>query len=224
MNFLVPPASIVHPNADMTTEQAEVAGKFVDELIDLGIVLRPDTPVLTTAPLFCLPKTGQPGEWRVLSNMKEGGQNSVVGPDPVFLPRVSTILDCLYTNGYTAILHASKFFYQFGTHPSDRPYLGLVHPITLEHWVYGGLPMGSGASPALGGWYGMAFLRLLRATSTLYQGTPHANCWWTGFTDLGYNPKLGYVLALTGPDGAPAVLVYAFVDDFLGQLSNTRTR
>jgi hypothetical protein len=61
----------------------------------------------------------------------------------------------------------------------------------------------------------MAFLRLLRATSTLYQGTPRANCWWTGFTDLGYDPKLGYGLALTGPDGTPTVLVYAFVDDFL---------
>lgn len=215
MNFLVPPASVIHPNADMTTEQAEVAGKFVDELIDLGIALRPDTPVLTTAPLFCLPKPGQPEEWRVLSNMKEGGQNSVVGSDPVFLPRVSNILDCLYTNGYTAIVDASKFFYQFSTHPKDRPYLGLIHPVTLEQWVYGGLPMGSGNSPALGGRYGMAFLRLLRATSTLYQGTPRANCWWTGFTDLGYDPKLGYGLALTGPDGTPSVLVYAFVDDFL---------
>jgi hypothetical protein len=40
MNFLAPPASIIHPNADMTTEQAEVAGKFVDKLIDLGIALR----------------------------------------------------------------------------------------------------------------------------------------------------------------------------------------
>jgi hypothetical protein len=62
----------------MTSEQAEVAGKFVDELIDLGIALRPTTPVLTTAPLFCLPKSGQPGEWRVLSNMKDGGQNRAV--------------------------------------------------------------------------------------------------------------------------------------------------
>ena len=215
MNFLIPPSSILHPNSEMTTEQAEVAGKFVDELIDLGIALKPQTPVLTTAPLFCLPKPGQPGEWRVLSNMKDGGQNKAVGTDPVFLPRVSTILDCLYTNGYTAIVDASKFFYQFSTHPADQPYLGLIHPITLEQWVYGGLPMGAGASPALGGRYGMAFLRLLRANSTLYQGTPRANCWWTGFTGLGYDPKLGYGLALLGPDGAPAVLVYAFVDDFL---------
>jgi hypothetical protein len=126
-----------------------------------------------------------------------------VGSDPVFLPRVSNILDCLYTNGYTAIVDASKFFYQFSTHPKDRPYLGLIHPVTLEQWVYGGLPMGSGNSPALGGRYGMAFLRLLRATSTLYQGTPRANCWWTGFTDLGYDPKLDTGWPLRGQTGPP---------------------
>jgi hypothetical protein len=57
----------------------------VDELIDLGIALRPDTPVLTTVPLFCLPKPGQPGEWRVLSNMKDGGQKQRRGNRPGFL-------------------------------------------------------------------------------------------------------------------------------------------
>jgi hypothetical protein len=36
----------------MTTEQAEVAGKFVDKLIDLGIALCPDTPVRGNRPSF----------------------------------------------------------------------------------------------------------------------------------------------------------------------------
>jgi hypothetical protein len=83
--------------------------------------------------------------------------------------------------------------------------------------VYGGLPMGSGVGQLAGPERPVRndVLAVVMVTSTLYQGTPHANCWWTGFTDLGYDPKLGYGLSLTGPDGTPPVLVYAFVDDFL---------
>jgi hypothetical protein len=214
MNFLVPPVATLHPNAEMTPEQAKIAGEFVDELVDLNVAIRPQGQVLTTSPMFCLEKDGFPGTWRVLSNMREGGQNEAVGADPVFLPRVSNILERLYTGGYTAVVDASKFFYQFKTHPDDQPYLGMIHPITGEYWVYNGLPMGAANSPALGGRYGMAFLRLLRLVSPDFIGTPTANCWWTGFMGTGYDPDLGYGLVLTGPSGAPAVLVYAFVDDF----------
>ena len=44
-------------------------------------------------------------------------------------------------------------------------------------------------------------------------GDPKVNCWWTGFSQEGYDPDLGYDLNLIGKDGA--VKVWAFVDDFL---------
>jgi hypothetical protein len=63
-----------------------------------------------------------------------GGQNMRIGNDPTVLPRMSHILDLMYKGGYTAAVDESKFFYQFKTHPDDRKYLGLVHPVT-------GIPM-----------------------------------------------------------------------------------
>lgn len=59
MNFLRPPVEVIHPNAKMDQEQTAVAVDFVDELLGLG-VLRP-YPVVTTAPMFIVPKEGQPG-------------------------------------------------------------------------------------------------------------------------------------------------------------------
>ena len=143
MNFLHDPIPCIHPNAEMDEEQLEVAANFVDELISLG-VLRPlpeGEEVVCTAPLFCVPKEGQPGEWRVIADMLRGGQNECVGSDPVFLPRVTHILDSLYEGGYSAVADASKFFWNFPTVPSERKYLGTLHPRDGRLLAYYGLPM-----------------------------------------------------------------------------------
>ena len=84
MNFLEFPEGILHDNAKMDAEQLAVAEEFCDELISLGI-LRPGT-VNTNGPLFVVPKEGQPGQWRIISDMLRGGQNSCIGSDPVYLP------------------------------------------------------------------------------------------------------------------------------------------
>jgi hypothetical protein len=160
MNFLKPPVARMNPNSPMDDEQLQVAAQFVDELLDIDAIGVPpdDRPILTNAPLFCVPKPGQPGQWRVIANMRDGGQNDVVGPDPVYLPRSRHMLDQMYEGGYTAVVDASKFFYQFKTRPADRPYLGLQHPLTHVCYEYRGLPMGAGNSPAMGGRYGLAFV------------------------------------------------------------------
>lgn len=76
--------------------------------------------------------------------------------------------------------------------------------------------MGAGNSPALGGRYGLAFVRLLKARYKVFQGKPQANCWWSGFERDGtYDPKLGYGYVLLGRDGRPSVKIWVFVDDFL---------
>jgi len=218
MNFLTEPSPAIHPNADMDAEQRNTAATFVDELVAIGAIGPPDPdfPVVTTAPLFCVPKPGQPGQWRVISDMKTGGQNGVVGADPVFLPRATHILEEMYAGGYTAIVDASKFFYQFGTHPDDQPHLGVVHPITAALLVWLGLPMGSGNSPALAGKYGLAFLRLLRERAPdLFGDHGEANCFWSGFKASGkFEPKHGYGFVLKRPDGTLGARVWVFVDDF----------
>ena len=216
MNFMTVPEAGIHENSKMDEEQVLVAAQFIDELVELATLQPPppSRPTVTTAPLFCVPKEGQPGQWRVIADMLSGGQNACVVADPVYLNRPSHILDQMYAGGYTAVVDASKFFYQFLTHPDDRPYLGVLHPITHQLLEYLGLPMGSSNSPALACRYGIAFLRKLRETFTIFQGSPTANCWWTGFQDLGYDPALGYGMLLLRSDGLPAVRLWAHVDDF----------
>ena len=216
MGFLSDPPTADHPNSDMDEEQLRVAGQFVDELLEIGAIgPAPDghKPVCNT-PLFCVPKPHQPGEWRVIADCKAGGQNEHIGADPVFLNRPLHILEQMYTGGYTVVADASKFFYQFPVHPDDQKFLGILHPITGEWYVWKGCPMGSGSSPALAGRYGLAFVRMLRERSHWFQGKGSANCYWTELREEGYDPKRGYGFSLLRSDGSPAVKIWVFVDDF----------
>jgi hypothetical protein len=218
MNFLIEPPHSITPNTDMDGEQTVIAGQFVDELIDLGVLLEAtaEDPLEATAPLFCLPKPGQPGEWRVLADMRRGGQNECIGNDPTIFPKSGHILRSMYSGGYSAVVDASKFFYQFTTRPKERKYMGVVHPITGKHYYYAGLPMGSANSPSLAGRYGTAFLRLLRARSQLFQGKPSNNTWWSSFAQgEPLDPAIGQGYTLKGMDGLHAALLWAHCDDFL---------
>ena len=219
MNFLTPPEHLIQPNAAMDFDQVLVAAAFVNELIDLRVIDTPDEGdfIVTNAPLFVLPKEGQEGEWRVLADMLRGGQNAHVGSDPVILPRISHILDELYEGGFSAVVDASKMFYQFPTRAEDRKYLGILHPVTGVLYWYCGLPMGASNSPALAGRFGLSFLRKLREKHELFRGvSAKANCWWTGFSpDTEFDPAVGYGLTLRDSEGQLIVKLSVFVDDFL---------
>jgi hypothetical protein len=114
----------------MTEEQMEIAAEFIDELQLIGVF----EPILegydmkANCPLFAVAKPGQPGQWRIIADMKNGGQNAHVRKDPVHLPQAKGILEKLYTGGRLAIVDASKFFHNFPTLPQDRPYLRCIHP------------------------------------------------------------------------------------------------
>ena len=112
----------------------------------------------SNAPLFTVPKPGQPGQWRCIADMKSGGQNYHIGKDPVHLPEATRILEQLYMGGWSAVVDASKFFHNFPTHPKDHPHLGCIHPRTGQRLWYLGLPMGSSNSPALACRYGLGML------------------------------------------------------------------
>jgi hypothetical protein len=220
MNFLaVPRNNVAEPDKDMTSEQLDVAVQFTDELVKLGVLCLPPSPaeIKAITPLFCLPKPGQPGEWRILGDMKRGGQNEAIGKDPVYLNRPDTVLPHMYSGGYSAVGDASKFFYQFPTAAEDRPYLGVRHPGNQLLYWYLGLPMGSANSPAISGRMGAAFIRLLlMCHPDIFSGDGVSNTWRDKFSGRTYDPKLGHGYVLISPeDGLPAVLVWAHIDDFL---------
>ena len=216
MNFMAPPPAGLTPNGEMDDEQRSVAGAFVDELIDLAVVkpLPKGGRLHASTPLFVVPKPGQPGQWRVIADMKRGGQNSTVCSEPVYLNRPLHILEQLHSGGWSAVVDASKFFYQFSTHPADHPYLGVIHPVTGEHFYWASLPMGAGNSPACAGRYGLAFLRLLR-DHLVDPSITLVNTWGMKLQEQPFDPSLGHGFVLLAPDGSPAVRVWAHVDDFL---------
>ena len=216
VGFLSTPPAVVHSNSDMTPEQLRVAAQFVDELLDIGAVgpaPTGDQPV-TNTPLFCVEKPHQENEWRVIADCKAGGQNEHIGGDPVYLNRPLHILEQMYSGGYTAVADASKFFYQFPTHPDDQRYLGLIHPVTGKWYVWKGCPMGSGSSPGLAGRYGLALVRMLKEHSRWFRSRSVANCYWSELHNEGYDPSRGYGFSLIRSDGHPAVKIWVFVDDF----------
>ena len=216
MNFMQIPTPGLTDNSDMTDEQLVVAGEFVDELIGLGVLQSPpeDRATLLNAPLFVIPKAGQPGQWRCIADMLRGGQNTCIGIDPTILPRANDILDGMYHGGYSAVVDMSKYFYQFRTRMEERKWLGTIHPISGHMYEYHGLPMGSGNSPAIACRIGQGFLRMLRDRYKIFQGEGKANCYWTAFTDLGYDPEKGYGFTMENSEGLVAK-VWGFVDDFL---------
>jgi hypothetical protein len=104
----------------MTNEQVEIAAKeFIDELWQIGVfrLIPKSSDLYTNAPLFTVPKPGQPGKCRMIVDMKNGGQNDHIGKDPVHLPQARMILEKLYAGGWLAIVDASKFFHHFPTLP-----------------------------------------------------------------------------------------------------------
>ena len=120
----------------------------------------------------------------------------------------------MYHGGYSAVVDMSKYFYLFRTRQEERKWLGTIHPITGLMYEYHGLPMGSGNSPAIACRIGQGFLRMLRERYKIFQGEGKANCYWTAFTDLGYDPEKGYGFTMENRDGLVAK-VWGFVDDFL---------
>ena len=217
INFVSYPKVPLQPNAEMTSEQRTIAAAFIDELIGLGVCLplADYEELKATTPLFCLEKRGQPGEYRVLADMKSGGQNAFVAKDPVHLYSSIDMLSRMYTGGWSAVADASKYFYSFPTRNDERPYLGIYHPITNDFYVWAGLPMGAGNSPAASGAAGNGFLRSLLERASVFQGMPVDNTFVTILKGDVYHPEWGQARVLIGEDGLPAAIVWHHVDDFL---------
>jgi hypothetical protein len=83
-HFLVTPEGELVLNSAMDDMEQEAAGRFIDELILLGVLLPAEGCLRANCPLFCVDKANQPGQKRCIADMKRDGQNACIGKDPVY--------------------------------------------------------------------------------------------------------------------------------------------
>eukprot|EP00957_Ditylum_brightwellii_P057057 4324380-Ditylum_brightwellii.AAC.1 len=78
----------------MNEEQLDTVAEFVDKLLELGplAVMPEGENMLRNGPLKIVPKPGQSGQWRVLSDMQKGGQNDHIADDLIHYPQIPDIL------------------------------------------------------------------------------------------------------------------------------------
>jgi hypothetical protein len=109
MNFLVESRREVTPNSVMDEEKLVIAEESLNELVSIGVLIEV-TPgeMVANGPHFCLLKPGQPGQWRILSDMQRGGQNEAIGPDPTVFPKPGVILEQMYTGGWLAVVDCQQ--------------------------------------------------------------------------------------------------------------------
>jgi hypothetical protein len=214
LGFLITPSGELKLNGKLSDDKQTVAGSFVDKLIELGVLLPATEDLIANCPLFCVDKAYDSDQKHCIANCKEGGQNACMGKDPVYLTQKEAMLIRLYFGGWTGIADASKQLHNFKTHPSERKYLGCIHPTTGLPYVYGGLPMGTTNSPPIACRINNAAMRQLIDECELFQGTPMINTWAQHMKDGSYDHRRGHGRILMGADGLPACMIFTIVDDY----------
>ena len=133
MNFLVNPGTGLMENLEMDPDQLKTAIAFLDELIDLAVLVEMDEADLkNNFPLFLATKAGQPGQWRCIADGKVGGQNNACVSDPLHLVQPQDILPCLCPNGCSTAVDTSKCFHMFKTLKGEWKCMGVLHPSTKK--------------------------------------------------------------------------------------------
>ena len=223
MNFMLEPTTGKKENSKMDREQLETAIKFVDELIDLGVLVdAEEEDVSNNFPLFLVPKSGQEGQWRCIADGKAGGQNEVCLSDPLHLLQPRDILPRLYPGGYSAIVDASKYFHMFRTLQNEWKYMGVLHPKTGKWYAYATLPMGTWASPAVSCCFGSGFLRTVMDGHPHFQGAPLQNDVTSQLQGKALDARLGTGRVELGNDGTGILLLFMHIDDIFLHGPNLR--
>jgi hypothetical protein len=117
MNFMKTPEPGLEENAKMTESQIKIVVYFVSELISLGIlVLIPICVLLlNSCPPFMVPKPGQPGQWRCITDIKKGRQNQACDADPVHMACPEDVLHQMHPGSFSSVIAASKYLHTFLT-------------------------------------------------------------------------------------------------------------
>jgi hypothetical protein len=180
----------------------------------LGVLQEATEALIANCPLFCVDKAYDSDQKQCIANCKEDGQNACIGKDPIYLIQKETMLMRLYRGGWTGIADGSKQFHNFPTHPSERKYLGCIHPLTNRKYAYAGLPMGTTNSPPIACRLNNTAMRQFVSECVHFQGSASLNTWESHMKDGKYEGKKVYGRIIMGADGLPACLLFTIVDDY----------
>jgi hypothetical protein len=114
-----------------------------------------------------------------------------------------------------AVLDISKKFHMFPAVPSERKYMGLVHPKTGEEFCYATCPMGTRNSPGALGRFGNAFIRMILEGCPLFHGQPQRNNFLCRLAGAAFNPDFGTGRIELSEDGTPVSQLWIHVDNIL---------
>jgi hypothetical protein len=121
----------------------------------------------------CLPKEGQPPV-ACLSDLGRGGQNEAIEPTLRCSPKSSSILDQMYTYGWS-VIDALQVLTSFLLMEGNAN----IWVVSIRVWLISSMyTLADGAgNPPITGRYA-AFQRLLRSRCLCFQGKPWAHTWW----------------------------------------------
>jgi hypothetical protein len=130
--------------------------------------------------------------------MKKGHQNKACAACPVHMPCPKDIHPKMYPGGFSSVIDASKFFHILLTVDEERQFMGLNHPYNGDIYWYTLLPMGSSRSPAVSGWFGADFLRLIFQEVEEIQEEVLISDWKVAIEGDEFDPRLGIGRVLIG--------------------------
>lgn len=103
----------------------------------------------------------------------------------------------------------------FKTVFSEKQYIGLLHPIIGDHYIYNRLPMGTKNSHVASGRFGLSFVQHLLEKWVLFFGISMDNSITLQLSGHPSNHTLVEGRIQIGPDKLPSVLIWLHVDDLM---------
>ena len=209
-----PPQDQVTPR-NLSAKEKNAMCEYVDELISLGVLVHGKGTSIGRLFTVEKPELDTNGEplLRVISDLRAGGQNAYMRPEPTHLQKSDDVLPHLFAGGWSMKVDGSKWFYNFPTREEERKFLGAIHPGSGEQYVYRGLPMGASSSPGEAGKGEKCLVNtVLEACSEGYRG--HVNHPLNLAAGEPYDPSLGTGIIFMNKLGELLPIIKSHVDDF----------
>ena len=167
---LVSNQRIFKRNYRLTSEDAAIAEKQIQEMVDLGIVEETMDPYFNS-PIFLVDKKN--GEKRLIVDLRD--LNSVIQPMLVQLPKVNDLLDEVTSKKctYLSSCDPKAGFWQLKLGERSSPYTTFTPPQSGLRYAFRRLPFGLSQSPAA----------LIRSLVKIFAGKvgKTSTCTWTTY-------------------------------------------
>ena len=125
----------------MSPEKEQILDKYIDEMLEQGLITESDSPY--SAPVILRPKK-KPGEWRVLIDYRL--LNAITINDEFPLPDINELLTSFHGCNYFSSLDVRHGYYNLLVHPRDRHKTAFITHRGLYEWNRA--PQGLKRSPA----------------------------------------------------------------------------